>query len=136
MLVAAVDMFVFGGVTEFEPFDSRLKDRLEALTAQKNSLVEKVADLRRTAPALAAQAYQAAFLQESEQWEQEHRMQKAKALQVPESVLDLGELRRWDEVQRTWERGAEGPGALKGGLPETRARLERASEVVGYLEGK
>lgn len=121
---------------EFEPFDSRLKDRLEALTAQKNSLVEKVADLRRTAPALAAQAYQAAFLQESEQWEQEHRTREAKALQASDSVLDLGELRRWDEVQRTWERGAEGLGALKGGLPETRARLERAGEVVGYLEGK
>ena len=126
----------FGGGTEFEPFDSRLKDRLEALTAQKNSLVEKVADLRRTAPALAAQAYQAAFLQESEQWEQEHRMREAKALQAPESVLDLGELRRWDEMQRMWERGAEGLGALKGGLPETRARLERADEVVGYLVGK
>jgi kinetochor protein Mis14/NSL1 len=135
--MAAIDIsnfFFFG--TEFEPFDSRLKDRLEALTAQKNSLVEKVADLRRTAPALAAQAYQAAFLQESEQWEQEYRTREAKALQAPESVLDLGELRRWDEVQRTWERGAEGLGALKGGLPETRARLERAGEVVGYLEGK
>ncbi|OCL02790.1 hypothetical protein AOQ84DRAFT_357217 [Glonium stellatum] len=121
---------------EFEPFDSRLKDRLEALTVQKNSLVEKVADLRRTAPTLAAQAYQTAFLQESDQWEQEYRMREAQALQAPERVLDLDELKRWDEVQRMWERGTEGLGMLKGGLPETRARLERAEGVVGYLEGK
>jgi kinetochor protein Mis14/NSL1 len=40
-------------------------------------------------------------------------------------------------VRWYWERAVEGLGRLDKGLPETRARLERAGEVVGYLgEGK
>lgn len=42
---------------------------------------------------------------------------------------------RWDEVRATWERGTEGLGALKGGLTESVARMERVGGVVEYLEG-
>jgi len=38
-------------------------------------------------------------------------------------------------VERTWERAVEGLGRLNEGLPETRARLERCGDVVGYLGG-
>jgi kinetochor protein Mis14/NSL1 len=48
-------------------------------------------------------------------------------------VVGVEALEREDEVRRNWERAVEGLGRLDKGLPETRARLERAGEVVGYL---
>lgn len=50
--------------------------------------------------------------------------------------LDLVELKRWDHVQGTWEKGTEGLVKLKTDLTETVARLERAKGVVEYLGEK
>ncbi|OCK81221.1 hypothetical protein K432DRAFT_246108, partial [Lepidopterella palustris CBS 459.81] len=124
---------------EFEPFDSRLKLRLEALTAQKNALIARVADLRRTAPAQAAASFQSAFLAEDQAFQNEikacdERIMEEKGEGEREGLVKEG--LRWDEVQRTWVRAVEGLGRLKGGLPEARARMERAEGVVRYLEGR
>jgi len=51
-------------------------------------------------------------------------------------IADLEALQRHDEMARNWERAVEGLGRLNKGLPETRARLERAGDVVGYLGGE
>lgn len=50
--------------------------------------------------------------------------------------IDLAELKRWDDVQGTWEKGTEGLVKLKTDLTETVARLERAKGVVEYLGEK
>lgn len=47
--------------------------------------------------------------------------------------LAIVELKRWDDVQGTWEKGTEGLVRLKTDLTETVARLERAKGVVEYL---
>lgn len=47
--------------------------------------------------------------------------------------IDLVELKRWDDVQGTWEKGTDGLVKLKTDLTETVARLERAKGVVEYL---
>jgi kinetochor protein Mis14/NSL1 len=52
-----------------------------------------------------------------------------------EDVLDI-EIARDEEVRKNWERAVEGLGRLNKGLPETRARLERCGDVVGYLDGE
>ena len=50
-------------------------------------------------------------------------------------VAGVEALQRQDEVERNWERAVTGLQRLNKGLPETRARLERAGDVVGYLGG-
>jgi kinetochor protein Mis14/NSL1 len=44
-------------------------------------------------------------------------------------------LERQEEVERNWEKAVLALQKLNKGLPETRARLERAGDVVGYLGG-
>jgi kinetochor protein Mis14/NSL1 len=55
---------------------------------------------------------------------------------MPYRGINIGELRRWEEIQTTWERGTQGLVALKSSLTETVARLERAKNVVEHMEGK
>lgn len=48
--------------------------------------------------------------------------------------MEVGEVERVDEMQSTWQRGAEDLAGLKGGLGETVEKMEkakRAVEVVG-----
>ncbi|KAF2835648.1 hypothetical protein M501DRAFT_324567 [Patellaria atrata CBS 101060] len=121
---------------DFEPLDTRLADRLRALEQAKESLITKVADLRRTAPALAARQFQSAYgaydagLQQRRQEEEDGAVREAQG-----ERLEVERVERWDEVEGSWERATEGLVGLRG-VTETVARLVRAGEVVGYLEGK
>lgn len=121
---------------EYEPLDTRLAEKVRQLEAQKESLIEKVADQRRTAPQQAAEQYRRAFLAETEEVDLRYaqELESMDKMTVPE--LDLGEFKRWDEVQATWARGAEGLLELKGGLTETAAKLERAKSVADMMESK
>jgi kinetochor protein Mis14/NSL1 len=119
---------------EYEPLDTKLKERIALLEKQKESLTEKVADLRRAVPSQAAEGF-------TERWKSEDQAFEAqlKMLEDGENVggsLQLGELKRLDEVRRTWERGTGGLIALKADLTETVAKLERAKGVVEHLEEK
>jgi len=55
---------------------------------------------------------------------------------APYKGINIGELKRWEEIETTWERGTQGLVALKSSLTETVARLERAKNVVEHMEGK
>ncbi|KAF2088666.1 hypothetical protein K490DRAFT_39348 [Saccharata proteae CBS 121410] len=123
---------------EFEPFDSRLADRIRALEAAKEDLNARVADLRRDAPRKAAARYEKALLDDAEAWEKRLAEKRGEVVAgAAESArVDVGGMERWDEVRKMWERGTDGLVGLKGGLTETVARLERAEKVVGYLEGR
>jgi len=50
--------------------------------------------------------------------------------------INIGELKRWEEIRTTWERGTQGLVGLKSSLTETVARLERAKNVVEHMDGK
>ncbi|KAL1629511.1 putative kinetochore protein mis14 [Diplodia seriata] len=123
---------------EFEPIDSRLVDKIRTLEAQRESLTEKVADLRREAPKKAAGAYEVAYLKEAEEMERLGREREEAAIRAAaeETRLEAGEMRRWDDVQQMWERGTQSLVDLKDALPETAARLKRAETVAQHLEGK
>ncbi|EON65439.1 hypothetical protein W97_04677 [Coniosporium apollinis CBS 100218] len=125
------------GGEEYEPYDSRLSAHLQSLERRREDLTAQVADLRRTAPLRAAQAFQTSFTRESETLDTKLKAEEEALLAQAEKEgrLDIGQLQRWDEVQAMWERGTEGLVGLKG-LTETVARLERAEGVVGYLERK
>ncbi|KAH7058982.1 hypothetical protein B0J12DRAFT_379666 [Macrophomina phaseolina] len=122
---------------EFEPIDTRLVDKIRALEAQKETLTEKVADLRREAPKKAAEAYQEAFVKESEEIERRAREREETAVcSAAGTKLEAGEMRRWDDVEQMWERGTQNLVDLKDGLPGTTARVSRAQQVAHHLEHK
>ncbi|KAK7509990.1 uncharacterized protein IWZ02DRAFT_472383 [Phyllosticta citriasiana] len=129
---------------EFEPYNTHLATRIRTLEAQKDTLTEKLADLRRDGPSRAADAWAASFgAQTATLQERQLEMRDAAlaAAQADARLLEEAELRPLqgeggEEVRAMWERGAEGLVALKRGLTETVARVERANGVVGYVEGR
>lgn len=120
-------------VEEFEPFDDKLRAKLGAAVQRRDALVSKISNHRRATPALAARRFEEQFLRDMEALD---AIGGAGAAPEGEEVADLAALARQDEVERNWERALLGLERLNKGLPETRARLERCGDVVGYLQGK
>jgi kinetochor protein Mis14/NSL1 len=124
---------VGGGMVEkeeYEVFDEKLRGKVGAAIARRDMLVGKISQHRRTTPATAAQRFQ-------EQWERENEELLKQTVEEGEmEVADVKGLQREEEMSKNWERATEGLGRLNKGLPETRARLERAGDVVGYLGGE
>ncbi|RMZ72057.1 Kinetochore mis14 [Pyrenophora seminiperda CCB06] len=122
---------------EFEPFDDKLRGQLSSTVARRDALIAKISQHRRTTSKAAAEAFQERF--ERENGEVAGRIgEMARGAEV----LGVGDVAgveagaRQEEVERNWERAVMGLQRLNKGLPETRARLERAGEVVGYLGRK
>ena len=115
---------------EFEAFDDKLRGKLGEAVKKRDALISKISQHRRTTPLTAAKACQ-------EQVEQENKVLEEAQAQMEKvwerDVNTVEGLKRQEEVERNWERAVEGLGRLNKGLPETRARLERAGDVVGYL---
>ena len=123
-------------VEEYEDLDNKLRERLRTTVAKRDALIGKIAQHRRTTAATASQKYKDAFTQEMGRLAREKAEQEEMAVVVGEGeAAGVEALKRQDEVESNWERAVEGLIRVNKGLPETRARLERAGEVVGYLEG-
>jgi kinetochor protein Mis14/NSL1 len=121
-------------VEEFEAFDEKIRGRVGAMIARRDALVGKISAHRRETPGVAAGEWQKAWERESEvAMQMDGVVQDANKVEEDMSVQGL---EREDEIRRNWERAVEGLTRLDKGLPETRARLERAGEVVGYLGAK
>lgn len=122
-------------ITEIEAFDTKLAQRIQALSAQIESQTLHLANLRRTAPEETAQRFQESFTQSSE--EDDARLQRLAEQQLENakaSKVDVGEMERMDEVQSTYQSGTENLNNLKSGLGGTVAKMERAQAAVDYLE--
>ena len=113
--------------------DTRLAERIRVLEEQKEKLTEKVADLRRAGPEKAAALFKERWTAEEAAFETQMQGIEERGEQDTKGEVDLAELKRWNEVQGTWEKGTEGLVRLKTDLTETVARLERAKGVVEYL---
>ncbi|KAK8211673.1 hypothetical protein BKA81DRAFT_288367, partial [Phyllosticta paracitricarpa] len=126
---------------EFEPYNTHLATRIRTLEAQKDTLTEKLADLRRDGPSRAADAWAASFGAQTATLQERQLEMRDAALAVAQAdarLLEEAELRPLqgeggEDVRAMWERGTEGLVALKKGLTETVARVERANGVVGYV---
>ncbi|KAJ4341349.1 hypothetical protein N0V87_001738 [Didymella glomerata] len=121
---------------EFEAFDEKLRIKLAKEVEKRDKLVANISKHRRETAEKSARAFEERFEAEQRAAEEQRRVQleKAQALDK-EDVLDI-EIARDEEVRKNWERAVEGLGRLNKGLPETRARLERCGDVVGYLDGE
>jgi kinetochor protein Mis14/NSL1 len=117
---------------EFEPFDEKLRGKVGSAIARRDALVGKISAHRRTTGEAAAKAFQ-------QQFERENEVVAKQVVEEEAGDMDIAgvdALEREEEIRRNWERAVEGLGRLNKGLPETRARLERAGDVVGYLGGE
>jgi kinetochor protein Mis14/NSL1 len=115
---------------EYEAFDEKLRGNLSSAVAKRDNLVKGISQHRRTTPSAAAAAFQRQFERENE------ALLQAQVVEQDMDVASVDGLERHEEMQRNWERAVQGLVQLDKGLPETRARLERAGDVVGYLGGE
>jgi len=123
---------------EYEPFDDKLRSQLSATVAKRDALIAKISQQRRTTPKVAAETWIKGFEEQERVWAalQESMAEDAAAGGNGDgNVAGVESLQRQEEVERNWERAVTGLQRLNKGLPETRARLERAGDVVGYLGG-
>ncbi|KAF2237309.1 hypothetical protein EV356DRAFT_31834 [Viridothelium virens] len=123
------------GDEAYEPYDTRLASRLTTLANTHNELILSLANLRRTAPAQAARSFQTNYEAHSSGLNsltkaETERLNK----QSNDYELNIGKLERWDDVEKTYERGTQGLLDLKSGLTETVARCERAVEAANEVE--
>lgn len=120
---------------EFEAFDEKLRQRVAEAVARRDKLVAGISRHRRETGVKSARRFEEGFL--AGEGEVEGLSIGREREEDEEAELGLGlELMREEEVRRNWERAVEGLGRLNKGLPETRARLERCGDVVGYLGGE
>lgn len=139
---SATDSAIMEEVSEnYEPFDTRIPERLRALEAQREMLAEQVAGLRREAPGQYARNYQELWGRECK--EEDEKMEEQRRMMMEDVESDGARLdvygpgaERWDDTRRVWERGTEGLMELKGGLTETVAKLERARDVLEVMDEK
>ncbi|KAG9549154.1 hypothetical protein KCU71_g9014, partial [Aureobasidium melanogenum] len=122
---------------ELEPYDGKLSQKLQSLSAQIENLTLQLANLRREAPAKAAAAY-ASKLETEDQTFQEARkaaekQQRAKILQEKD-LCGVGQLRDWNECERSWELATKGLVDVKESIGATSARLVQARDAAAYLD--
>ncbi|KAL1793833.1 hypothetical protein ACET3X_007254 [Alternaria dauci] len=118
---------------EYEAFDDKLRTQLSATVAKRDALIAKISQQRRTTPKVAAEEWIKRF--EAESAVLQSAGQGGDVDAESDGVAGVEALQRQDEVERNWEKAVLALQRLNKGLPETRARLERAGDVVGYLGG-
>lgn len=120
---------------EIEPFDAKLAQRVQALSAQIEAQTLQLASLRRDAPGTTARKFEEDFARRSEEDAARVKEQAEMDAQAAKEVkLDLGEMERLGEMQGTWQRGTEELEELKGRVGGTVARMERAKRAVEFVE--
>lgn len=121
-------------IEEFEPFDEKLRKKVGAMVERRDKLVEGISRHRRETGMEAAKKWEGEWVKVDQDIEKARVAGlEGAAVKEEDGGLDKVGLKRQGDVEVSWGRAVEGLGRLNGGLPETRARLERAGEVVGYL---
>ncbi|KAF2876784.1 hypothetical protein BDV95DRAFT_561559 [Massariosphaeria phaeospora] len=122
---------------EFEPFNDKLRAQLASAIQKRDALISKISAHRRETPALAARTFEQQFAREMDELERQRVESERDAMHADGAdIAGIEGIKRAEDVERNWGRAVAGLGQLKSGLPETRARLERCGDVVGYLDGK
>lgn len=121
---------------ELEPYDTKLASKLLKLNSNIEALTLQLANLRRTAPAQAAQSYASKLQTQDESFNsarllaEQRKIDEVKSVELDTQGVD------WEGCERNWEGALGRLGELKERVGTTGARLERARGVVGYLEGE
>ncbi|ROT35817.1 hypothetical protein SODALDRAFT_352708 [Sodiomyces alkalinus F11] len=116
---------------EYEPWDGRLRDRVEDLARQEEELLNEIAALKKSVPASVAAAYARRLKEEAAR--DEEALRERKKQPVSEVELDVGLLERQEAVEDAHSRAVEGLGRVKREMPATVARMERARVAGEYV---
>ncbi|RMY11842.1 hypothetical protein D0867_07950 [Hortaea werneckii] len=125
------------GEGTIEPFDTKLAQRIQNLSAQIEQRTLDLANLRRNAPAETSKRFQDSFAKQTEDYDT--RLQKDEQMKLDEArntQMEIEEMERLDEMQNAWTKGTEQLQELRTGLGSTVARMEKAEKAVGVLEEK
>lgn len=126
---------------EYEPFDPRKRDRIEALIAEEEDLLRTIAQLKRRAPRATAARWaetnapaslaadEDALRAACERASEEGSVAGRKALE------GMGALERQAGVEERWREAVERLGRLKREMPAAVAKAERARVAAGYVSG-
>ena len=118
--------------SNYEAYDPRLAERLRALYAEFDTQSTRVAELRRDAPGAAARGYVERLDVELTREEGLEKESHPKHGHVTVETLNVRTLRRKDDVERMWGRGAEGLVELRK-IPGVLAKLERAEKAADVV---
>ncbi|KAF2206376.1 hypothetical protein CERZMDRAFT_115745 [Cercospora zeae-maydis SCOH1-5] len=122
---------------ELEPFDTKLAQRIQALSSQIEHQTLQLANLRRKAPKETAEQFKVAFERQTEEYEKKLEKERAARLKAAqETDVSVGEVKRVEEIQGTWQRGNEDLAKLKESMEGTVGRLEKAQKAVGVVQEK
>ena len=116
----------------YEPYDTRLAQKLRDLYATLEEETTRVAELRREAPATAAESYVQRLKKEIEENDRAVEASKAAIDKDLKNGLD-GIGFQGADIQEAWSRGKEGLEALRN-VTKVKADLERALKAVAEVE--
>ena len=117
----------------YEPYDTRLAQKLRDLYASLEEETTKIAELRREAPARAAAQYVEKLWRDMNEEEQEFEGKKVEASEETDGGLHGAGFQDGESVRQMWERGRQGLEDLKN-VTKVKADLERAVRAAAEVE--
>ncbi|KAF2718498.1 hypothetical protein K431DRAFT_230703 [Polychaeton citri CBS 116435] len=116
---------------ETEPFDAKLAQRVQALSAQIEHQTLQLANLRRTAPAETAHKFQLSFEKQSHEYEIKIAQESERMIkEAAETSMEIENIERSGELQETWQKSTGNLNALKVGIAGTITEMERAQKAA------
>ncbi|PNH43086.1 hypothetical protein VD0004_g4344 [Verticillium dahliae] len=117
---------------EYEPWDARLRQKVEDLARQEEELLNEIAALKKTVPSDVA-GEQTRRLKEARTRDEEELAERKRQADLESAELDVGVLERQDGVESAHRNAIEGLGKVKREMPSTVAKMERARVAGEYV---
>ncbi|KXH68723.1 hypothetical protein CSAL01_05131 [Colletotrichum salicis] len=120
----------------YEPWDARLRQRVEDLAREEEDLLNEIAALKKTVPGAIAAAttneFKAAAAADEAAFEAAKKSKEDEARELEAEVLPLEAMERRGEVKEAFGGAVGGLGRLKKSMPATVAKMERARVAGEY----
>lgn len=120
----------------YEPWDARLRQRVEDLAREEEDLLNEIAALKKSVPGAIATAatneFKAAAAADEAAFEAAKKAKEDEAREMEAEVLPLEAMERRGEVKEAFGGAVGGLGRLKKTMPATVAKMERARVAGEY----
>lgn len=120
----------------YEPWDARLRQRVEDLAREEEDLLNEIAALKKTVPGAIAAAttneFKAAAAADEAAFEAAKKAKEDETREMEGQVLPLETMERRAEVKEAFGGAVGGLGRLKKTMPATVAKMERARVAGEY----
>ncbi|KAI3551418.1 hypothetical protein CABS01_15074 [Colletotrichum abscissum] len=120
----------------YEPWDARLRQRVEDLAREEEDLLNEIAALKKSVPGAIAAAttneFRAAAAADEAAFEAAKKAKEDEAREMEAEVLPLEAMERRGEVKEAFGGAVGGLGRLKKTMPATVAKMERARVAGEY----